>query len=67
MKCQKCDFDYGPTDIVQPLVTPQGQMMVCPICALAFINQAHGQNRTNFTKGSVAQALLERARKLKGI
>ena len=62
-KCTRCDKTF-PDHLMQSLFTSgKGYESMCPICALAQMNEVHGMNRTEFS-GEMANQLLYEARGL---
>lgn len=72
-RCSKCQLSY-PDHLTSGLVVakdgrPQ-TVIACACCGLELQNKALGMNRRDFSKGTVAQAMLEECReyqaKMKG-
>ncbi len=58
--CPLCTIDF-PDHLIQVMFTSEGNMEVCPICALDIQNTLHGIERTEFS-GEMANQMLFEAR-----
>lgn len=47
MECENCGWDY-PFGYVQTLVSSEGNLKCCGICAFEIINRIHGITREKF-------------------
>lgn len=58
-KCTKCGIKY-PHGYTQPIMTSQGNAVVCGICALEISNEVLGITRTEFG-GEIAEEMRQKA------
>ena len=58
--CERCEKGF-PDHLFDSMFFEGGYITVCPICALAISNEAHGMTRTEFN-GTMANEMLTEAR-----
>lgn len=67
--CTECKHLF-PDDLVSSMAISDGNGLryqkVCPMCGLKIQNAQSGMSRRNFSPGSMAQQMLERARTFVG-
>lgn len=67
-RCSKCQLTFPDHLISEVVISRNGRpesRPVDPECALQIMNEIHGMARTNFSKGTHAQAMLEECREYK--
>lgn len=62
-QCKECKIKY-PSGFVDILITNEGNLFVCGICALKISNKSLGINRTEF-QGETAEVLRQMAIKFR--
>lgn len=60
LRCSKCEREY-PFKLINDLVTNEGRMKLCPICALELINIIQGLTPGTPFRGKMASDLYDEA------